>query len=162
MFVPAIREGVATLREVREQHIDNKVLHTPSEEYVDFVDSMLEEPGITFDVQDVGRAFKERVIDAFSTLNSSGPGGMSLEKALLIQEYAKNQEPLLFAKLNDWLGQNMDRGVFNERDLAIAYTKVSESYRHNVPISMRVNMDVPVFQSEQFLPLDIRIGNKRI
>ena len=160
-FVPAIRDSSNTLREVRQEHIDHHVENCPSEEYVDFVDSMLDSQQLSFNGEQVANLFRNRVIDAFDESNNDGPGGLTPDKAVLIQEYANSQKKLLFAELNTWLKAAKTNRTLSHRDVAIVKNKVAASYRHNVPLAMRSNVDIRVSHSEELLPIDIRIGDRR-
>ena len=64
---------------------------------------MLEGQQLTFDGEKVADLFRDRVILAFAEANNDGPGGLTPEKAILVQDYANSQKKLRFAELNVWL-----------------------------------------------------------
>lgn len=160
-LLPAIRKDFTDLHAVQKKHIKKKVSDTPSKQYVNYVMACLNGQRVSFDGDEVSGAFKKRVLQAFSSSANGNRGGLSQRTANRIRDYSESRTELLYIDLRKWLNQQVGKGIITRREYKIADNKIGDAYRHNVPYSMGVSIDVPLSQSENYLPIDIRVGNKQ-
>lgn len=157
-LLPVIRNDYPSLQTLRSEHASRKIDNTPPEAYVDFIESKIGKQRVSYNIQDVSRLFKQRVIEAFTTGSNVGRGGISKEKCKRIVGYVVEQEPLLYKSLREWAEIQVSKGILTSRDYRIFDRAVAGAYRHNIPLSLGINIDRPISESRQLYPDKLYFG----
>lgn len=158
-FVPAIRHG-RSLLDVRKEQEERGVEGIPPIEYVEYVVEQLNGQGASYDVGDVSRLFKQRVMHVVLSFGRTERGGLPKRVVERICEYVEGQDTLLYNSLRGWLREKVDDTTFSQRDYRLVDGIIGDVYRHNVPLSMEIGIDVPVKRGTRLEAPDLCFGDR--
>ena len=159
-LLPTIRQDYSSLESLRQEHENRKIDNVPPKEFVELAEQYIGNERESYDGETVGAVFRKRCLIAFSSPDNYGKGKLSKDKQNYIYDYLAGQDHLLYKSLREWAEKEMKASRFTNRDYRLFDRIVSGAYRHNVPLALDVNIDMPLLESRDPFPITFDFGDK--